>query len=218
VNNKFTWKQKEALPNLRFCHIICLVGLRQTMQYFRRTTNLLPSFNLRSSKCVTGGHTAQPSCFVIFILQWYWLCFRSMDGVREHARNHEQQEQVSEIFYITAEAGQEGPNSQCEEDCPYQSKEKHYHCTWVSFLTHHWIKLSRHESSCAVGKVRSSVFLASMGLVRFQAFHGVCVFKKKNCTLSDSNHFTFFAEVFCYHCTRNLYSSHCLQSSLTFLP
>jgi hypothetical protein len=58
--------------------------------------------------------------------------FRSMDGVREHARNHEQQEQVSEIFYITSEAGHEGPNNQCEEDCPYQGKEKHYHCTWVS--------------------------------------------------------------------------------------
>jgi hypothetical protein len=62
-------------------------------------------------------------------------CFRSMDGVREHARNHEQQEQVSEIFYVTAEAVSDGPNSQCEEDCPYQGKEKHYHCTWVSFLT-----------------------------------------------------------------------------------
>jgi hypothetical protein len=61
------------------------------------------------------------------------VCFRSMDGVREHARNHEQQEQVSEIFYITSEAGHEGPNSQCEEDCPYQGKEKHYHCTWVSY-------------------------------------------------------------------------------------
>jgi len=60
------------------------------------------------------------------------VCFRSMEGVREHARNHEQQEQVTEIFYITSEAGHEGPNSQCEEDCPYQGKEKHYHCTWVS--------------------------------------------------------------------------------------
>jgi len=60
------------------------------------------------------------------------VCFRSMEGVREHARNHEQQEQVTEIFYITSEVGHEGPNSQCEEDCPYQGKEKHYHCTWVS--------------------------------------------------------------------------------------
>lgn len=53
---------------------------------------------------------------------------RLLDSVREHARNHEQQEQVSEAFYITVEAG--GP-CQCEEDCPYQTKEKHYHCTWV---------------------------------------------------------------------------------------
>ncbi|GLG97314.1 Transcription factor castor [Gryllus bimaculatus] len=58
------------------------------------------------------------------------MTFRSMDGVREHARNHEQQEQVSEAFYITVEGGQDGKPCQCEDDCPYQAKEKHYHCTW----------------------------------------------------------------------------------------
>ena len=63
----------------------------------------------------------------------YGVFFSSVDGVTEHARNHKQQEQVSEIFYITSEAGPEGPNNQCEEDCPYQGKEKHYHCTWVSW-------------------------------------------------------------------------------------
>jgi hypothetical protein len=63
----------------------------------------------------------------------YGVFFSSVDGVTEHARNHKQQEQVSEIFYITSEAGPEGPNNQCEEDCPYQGKEKHYRCTWVSW-------------------------------------------------------------------------------------
>lgn len=101
--------------------------------------------------------------------------FRSMDGVREHARNHEQQEQVSEIFYITAEAGQEGPNSQCEEDCPYQSKEKHYHCTWVSFLSFHWIGLSSHP----VGHVGSSRFPTNIVQVQLQAFPVGCALGKE---------------------------------------
>ncbi|XP_023707022.1 zinc finger protein castor homolog 1 isoform X2 [Cryptotermes secundus] len=84
-----------------------------------------------TDKCAGGGQ-----CEMLFKEHYHCLAegcemiFRSMDGVREHARNHEQQEQVSEIFYITVESGQEGPNSQCEEDCPYQRKEKHYHCTW----------------------------------------------------------------------------------------
>ncbi|XP_069703969.1 zinc finger protein castor homolog 1-like isoform X2 [Periplaneta americana] len=84
-----------------------------------------------TEKCAGGGQ-----CEMLFKEHFHCMAegcemiFRSMEGVREHARNHEQQEQVSEIFYVTAEAGQDGLNSQCEEECPYQGKEKHYHCTW----------------------------------------------------------------------------------------
>ncbi|XP_063220399.1 zinc finger protein castor homolog 1 isoform X2 [Bacillus rossius redtenbacheri] len=83
-----------------------------------------------NEKCVGGGqceyifkehiHCMAEGCDVIF---------RSIEGVREHARNHEQQEQVTEAFYIT-ESGLETSNCQCYEDCPYQNREKHYHCTW----------------------------------------------------------------------------------------
>lgn len=50
------------------------------------------------------------------------------DGVREHARNHEQQEQVTECYYTTVSLQSGG----CDETCIYQDKEKHYHCNWVS--------------------------------------------------------------------------------------
>lgn len=61
------------------------------------------------------------------------LCFSCKDGVREHARNHEQQEQITEA-YFTAVANQ---SVQCDDTCAYQDKEKHYHCNWVSYLFHH---------------------------------------------------------------------------------
>lgn len=48
--------------------------------------------------------------------------------MREHARNHEQQEQVTDAFYTTVIAQSGG----CDESCIYQDKEKHYHCNWVS--------------------------------------------------------------------------------------
>lgn len=50
------------------------------------------------------------------------------DGVREHARNHEQQEQVTESYYTTVSLQSGG----CDETCIYQDKEKHYHCNWVN--------------------------------------------------------------------------------------
>nr|CAD7438048.1 unnamed protein product [Timema bartmani] len=85
---------------------------------------------LTNEKCVGGGQ-----CELVFKEHYHCMAegcemiFRSMDGVREHTRNHEQQEHVSETFFIT-ETGLEGSSCQCEEDCPYQNKEKHYHCTW----------------------------------------------------------------------------------------
>jgi hypothetical protein len=57
--------------------------------------------------------------------------FASREGVWEHARSHEQQEQVTDAFYLTTEPGQEP--CECPPECPYQNKEKHYHCGWVSF-------------------------------------------------------------------------------------
>nr|XP_022907167.1 zinc finger protein castor homolog 1-like isoform X1 [Onthophagus taurus] len=52
------------------------------------------------------------------------MVFNCKDGVREHARNHEQQEQITENYFTTAQ------NGGCEDGCIYEDKEKHYHCNW----------------------------------------------------------------------------------------
>lgn len=57
------------------------------------------------------------------------MVFKGKDilGVQEHASNHEQQDQVTESFYNFVQNGQ---MNNCSTNCPYQNKEKHYHCTW----------------------------------------------------------------------------------------
>ncbi|XP_035208534.1 zinc finger protein castor homolog 1-like isoform X2 [Stegodyphus dumicola] len=57
------------------------------------------------------------------------MTFRAKDilGVREHACNHEYQEQVTKSFYTVVEIDQNGA---CPPDCHYKAKEKHYHCKW----------------------------------------------------------------------------------------
>ncbi|XP_049824375.1 zinc finger protein castor homolog 1-like isoform X2 [Aethina tumida] len=54
------------------------------------------------------------------------MTFNSKDGVREHARNHEQQEQITDAYYTTVTV----QNGGCDEGCIYQDKEKHFHCNW----------------------------------------------------------------------------------------
>ncbi|KAK9744592.1 hypothetical protein QE152_g7649 [Popillia japonica] len=54
------------------------------------------------------------------------MVFNCRDGVREHARNHEQQEQITENFFNTVTA----QNGGCEDGCIYEDREKHYHCNW----------------------------------------------------------------------------------------
>ncbi|KAG8222076.1 hypothetical protein J437_LFUL000520, partial [Ladona fulva] len=86
-------------------------------------------------KC--GGRGVGPNAVCEFLGKEHFHCmaegcdmtFRSKDGVREHARNHDQQEQVTDAFYWTVEVGQE-PCRPCPPDCPFQNKEKHYHCCW----------------------------------------------------------------------------------------
>uniref|UniRef100_T1IV78 C2H2-type domain-containing protein n=1 Tax=Strigamia maritima TaxID=126957 RepID=T1IV78_STRMM len=81
----------------------------------------------------TANDPCKPNCDFLYKDHYHCttesctMMFRSKDGVREHARTHEQQDQVTEAFYTTQEAGQ--PSS-CPSDCPYQNKEKHYHCGW----------------------------------------------------------------------------------------
>ncbi|KAE8750785.1 hypothetical protein FOCC_FOCC002495 [Frankliniella occidentalis] len=66
------------------------------------------------------------------------MVLRAREAVLEHARNHDAQDQVSEAYYVTVgPAGSSSPRAastegkcHCDQDCPYQDKEKHYHCTW----------------------------------------------------------------------------------------
>lgn len=69
------------------------------------------------------------------------MVLRAREGVLEHARNHDAQDQISEAHYVTvggnASNARASPSAgdgkcHCDQDCPYQDKEKHYHCTWVS--------------------------------------------------------------------------------------
>ncbi|XP_023932584.1 zinc finger protein castor homolog 1-like [Lingula anatina] len=56
------------------------------------------------------------------------MVFRSKEGVREHARNHEQQDKISDLTYM-----QFNESEQCSQElCPYARKEKHYHCLWAN--------------------------------------------------------------------------------------
>ncbi|XP_063923888.1 zinc finger protein castor homolog 1-like isoform X2 [Zophobas morio] len=52
------------------------------------------------------------------------MVFNAKDGVREHARNHEQQEIVTDNYFSTV------TSQTCDDGCIYQDKEKHYHCNW----------------------------------------------------------------------------------------
>ncbi|XP_034951460.1 uncharacterized protein [Chelonus insularis] len=46
---------------------------------------------------------------------------RDPKEVREHLREHETQERITDAFF------EEGG---CDDSCPYSDKEKHYHCNW----------------------------------------------------------------------------------------
>ncbi|KAK9884307.1 hypothetical protein WA026_005259 [Henosepilachna vigintioctopunctata] len=54
------------------------------------------------------------------------MVFNVKDNVKEHARNHELQEQITDNYFITIT----GKDGSCEESCIYGDREKHYHCNW----------------------------------------------------------------------------------------
>lgn len=55
------------------------------------------------------------------------IVFSCKDGVREHARNHEQENQVTEHYYTCVKENENCPVENCPYDCV---KENHYHCNW----------------------------------------------------------------------------------------
>ncbi|XP_076306536.1 zinc finger protein castor homolog 1-like isoform X2 [Tachypleus tridentatus] len=47
--------------------------------------------------------------------------------VKEHAKNHETQDKITEAYYITVEARS---SVNCPLECSFNGTEKHYHCNW----------------------------------------------------------------------------------------
>ena len=58
--------------------------------------------------------------------------FRTEEGVREHGRNHFQQDCISETYFAKVDPEEPGTESACPAQCPYKNKEIHFHCKWVS--------------------------------------------------------------------------------------
>lgn len=54
---------------------------------------------------------------------------RSTESAKEHWRNHEQQEHVTDAYYISVDVDEE-PNP-CPPGCPHQTRLRHYHCLSV---------------------------------------------------------------------------------------
>ncbi|CAG9862492.1 unnamed protein product [Phyllotreta striolata] len=54
------------------------------------------------------------------------MSFNSKESAREHSRNHEQQEMITENYFTTVTV----QNGGCDDSCVYRDKEKHYHCNW----------------------------------------------------------------------------------------
>ena len=58
--------------------------------------------------------------------------FRTEEGVREHGKNHFQQDQISETFFAKVDPEEPGSEAGCPTSCQYRGKEIHFHCKIVS--------------------------------------------------------------------------------------
>ena len=58
--------------------------------------------------------------------------FRTEEGVREHGKNHFQQDYISDTFFSKVDPDEPGSESACPNHCQYRGKDTHYHCKWVS--------------------------------------------------------------------------------------
>ncbi|KZS09994.1 Transcription factor castor-like protein [Daphnia magna] len=91
------------------------------------------AFRLCLAKIETGK-PCQPDCPVYPNEHYHCrsdgcsLSFKSTEAAKEHWRNHEQQEQITDNYYISVEENEQ-PNP-CPSSCPYQTRKRHYHCCW----------------------------------------------------------------------------------------
>ena len=60
------------------------------------------------------------------------------EAVREHGRMHFQQDFITDAVYNKVDPEEPGSDEACPPNCPYRTKEIHYHCKWVSveYLSH----------------------------------------------------------------------------------
>lgn len=60
---------------------------------------------------------------------------RSAEIASEHSRNHEIEERISSLAFFTVDPAsfdaQDSTIPCVSAKCPYQNREKHYHCLWV---------------------------------------------------------------------------------------
>ncbi|XP_023012579.1 zinc finger protein castor homolog 1 isoform X1 [Leptinotarsa decemlineata] len=89
--------------------------------YWRKYCQFVPENRCPSEKC-DYTHCDHFHCFV----ESCEMVFSSKDAAKEHARNHEQQEMITDNYFTTVTV----QNGGCDESCIYQDKEKHYHCNW----------------------------------------------------------------------------------------
>ncbi|XP_014665479.1 PREDICTED: LOW QUALITY PROTEIN: zinc finger protein castor homolog 1-like, partial [Priapulus caudatus] len=84
----------------------------------------------------TANDPCQPTCE--FLYKDHYHCtapdcsaiFKSKDGIRWHARSHEQQDIVARTCYWMYEANNPCRRFRDGVDCPYSGRDKHYHCKW----------------------------------------------------------------------------------------
>lgn len=97
------------------------------------------AFRLCMAK-VESGKSCQPGCDAH--PEEHYHCrsdgchqtFKCADAAKEHWRNHEQQEHISDNYYISVDID-EDPNP-CPPSCLFQTQQRHYHCCWVTPSLH----------------------------------------------------------------------------------
>jgi len=98
------------------------------------------AFRLCMAK-VESGQSCQPGCEAH--PEEHYHCrsdgcqqtFKCVDAAKEHWRNHEQQEHISDNYYISVDID-EDPNP-CPPTCLFQTQQRHYHCCWVNPINSH---------------------------------------------------------------------------------
>ncbi|XP_072386834.1 zinc finger protein castor homolog 1-like isoform X1 [Diabrotica undecimpunctata] len=89
--------------------------------FWRKYCQFVPENQCPNDKC-EYTFTDHFHCFV----ENCDMTFNTKESAREHARNHEQQEMITDNYFTTVTV----QSGECEENCVYQDKEKHYHCNW----------------------------------------------------------------------------------------